>query len=172
MGQWGCAARPVSSSSLAAHPSAEWISSTTENLGEDITSSAEVLKNTSKVCAPENIFLRKALSKPGLSEAVVLGTLVRVTEHRVGLADLFELLFRVLRALVVVGVMLESKLAVSPFDLVLTRISLNTQNFVVVTAFHVHSHASNKKKPLGKPERFGGVDGTRTRGLRLDRPAL
>jgi len=77
---------------------------------------------------------------PALADLIICGTLLRVFQHRIGLADFLEPHFRI-RILVYVRMIFARQFAVGALDLVLSRGTRNAEDFVVVLEFHVRNHS-------------------------------
>ena len=100
---------------------------------------------------------------PFLAELIVGGTLLRVAEHFVGLADLLESGFSS-RLLADVRMELASKLAKGPFDLVLRRAAFQPQALIVVLVFH---GILRDKRAAVSARGINGIERRRTLGLSL-----
>ena len=72
-----------------------------------------------------------------MAELVVFLTFLRVGEHIVGFGGLLEFLFSLLVAGVLVGVILDSQLAVGFFELFRSGCLRYAEHFVVVSLFHL-----------------------------------
>ena len=84
-----------------------------------------------------------------MAVAVVHGALVGVGEHGIGLADFFELFFRVRIIRIAVGMVLQRQLAIGALEFDLGDRAGHAQHFVVI-AFCVRGqdkNLSSKKDP-------------------------
>jgi len=83
-----------------------------------------------------------------VTEAIVASALLGVREHRVCLAALFELLFRLRIVRVAVRMVLHRQLAIGALDLLVGGRAAHSQNFVIVS-FDVCSQNDFLTLPAG-----------------------
>jgi hypothetical protein len=103
---------------------------------KEISETEEVSKYVTKVLKYGGIKAgcgRGGRPYPSVSEAIVKPALFLISEDRVGLAALFELLFCIRIVRIAVRMILQSKLAISALDLNLGRRAGNAQDLVIVT---------------------------------------
>ena len=87
----------------------------------------------------ENIFVAAKTSAPvyaSMTKTVIAGALVGVAQNVIGLGRALEILFCLRIIGIVVRVILEGKLAVCLFDLVVASAAANAQHLVVIKLHH------------------------------------
>ncbi len=72
----------------------------------------------------------------GVSEAIVDAALVAVGQNRVGLGRLLEAFFGLVIVRIAIGMVLQRELAVRALDLLVRRLTLDAEDFVVVALGH------------------------------------
>ena len=85
------------------------------------------------------------VSDTGVTELIVPRPALRIAQHFIGFGGLFETLFGFRVVGVVVGVVLQCHLAVSPLDFVFRRIAGYTENFIIIALGHSGSNLSRQK---------------------------
>jgi hypothetical protein len=75
----------------------------------------------------------EAAVAPGVTKPVVSRTFVRVAQDLVGLRSFLKFFFRLLVVRILVGMKLDSHLAVCLLDFIGPSILANTQNFVIIS---------------------------------------
>lgn len=98
-----------------------------EEFAEDV---AEILEDGGIESAA-----RYTRANAGVAEAVVHLALLGVRQHSIGLAALLELFFGVRIVGVAVRMVLQRKLAISALYLLISRLTLDAQNFVVISFY-------------------------------------
>ena len=97
-----------------------------------IAAETELAEDVVEIEVAEDVFLGVALAEPGGAEGIVLLAFFRIREHRVGLADLLELLFSGLVPGVFVRVVLEGQFTVRLLDLVGGGRFRHAENLVIL----------------------------------------
>ena len=104
---------------------------------EQIAESEEFTKDVAEILEHRCVesAARRGRAYAGVTEAVIHFALLGVREHGIGLAALFEFFFRVRVVRIAVRMELQRELAIGALDLLISRPTLHTQNFVVISFY-------------------------------------
>ena len=110
--------------------------SSAASAAEHIAESKDVAEDVLNIGEARRIESAAAIARDSsVAEAVIASTLLRVSQHRVGFAALFELLFRIRIVGIAVGMALHRQLAVGALDLLVGGGAAHAQDFVIVAFF-------------------------------------